>query len=248
MALNIENGDTSAIRYDLVKNALLEKNKGEESYYARVYTTTKSLKAVAETMVREGLKYSPYEIYCILEAFTDVVTRLLQEGYAVNMGSLVRFRPSIQGRFNTEQEGFNRGDHRIVVRASVGASLRNVAASASVARISATWIPELQCIYNGMTGEENTVTPEGNLVISGTRLKWNISAADEGFFAIVDGDEQRCTVLTTDKTNETIFVLLPHTMVEGGVAEITFRTRITPNGELAMIEYPNVITCVAAQS
>jgi hypothetical protein len=247
MALHIENGEQNAIRYDLSKNALVEKNKGERSYYARVYTTTKSLKTVAEAMVREGLKYSQYEIYCILEAFTDVVTRLLKEGYAVNMGSLVRFRPSIQGSFKTEQDGFTRGDHRIVVRASVGSSLRNVAASAAVARISAAWTPEIHEIHNGMTGEENTVAPDGSLVITGTRLKWNTSAADEGFFANLDGDELRCTVMSTDTTNNTIFILLPHTLVEGQAVELTFRTRTTPSGELAMIDYPEVITCVASQ-
>jgi hypothetical protein len=187
-------------------------------------------------------------VFCILEAFAEVVSRLLKEGYAVNVGSLVRFRPSILGRFNSDTETFSRGTHRIVVKACVGTSLRNVAASATVARISATWVPEMTSIYNGMTGEENTVTPEGNIVIAGKRLKWNLSAADEGFFASVDGDELPCTVLTTDKTNETIFVLLPHALAEGQTVEITFRTRVTPNGELSMVEYPTALTCVASKT
>lgn len=67
--LNVENGDSAAIRYDVVKNALLEKSKGEVSYFARVHANTKSLREVAETMVREGSKYSAYEVYCILESF-----------------------------------------------------------------------------------------------------------------------------------------------------------------------------------
>lgn len=244
--LNVDNGDTSAIRYDVVQNmALTKRSDLPPVYCARVHAATKSLKEVAETMVREGLKYSPYEVYCILQSFAEVVSRLLKEGYAVNVGSLVRFRPSITGRFNSDTEAFSHSNHRIVVRACVGTALRNVASTATVTRISATWVPELMTIYNGMTGEENTVTPEGSIVITGKRLKWNTSAADEGFFATVDGDEQRCTVLTTDKTNETIFVLLPHTLVEGQTVDITFRTRTTPNGDLSMVEYPTQLTCVA---
>lgn len=158
MALNIDNGDSSAIRYNLAKNAILEKSKGELSYYARVVANTKSLREVAETMVREGLKYSAYEVYCVLEFFTDVVTRLLKEGCAVNVGSLVRFRPRIQGKFASETDSFKRGVHRILVGASVGSALRNVAAAAPVSRVSAAVaLPELLAVYNGATGHQDMV-------------------------------------------------------------------------------------------
>ncbi|MBQ9694089.1 MAG: hypothetical protein IJV69_04960 [Kiritimatiellae bacterium] len=240
--LNIENGDTSAIRYNVVKNAVLEKSTGETSYYARVYASTKSLREVAETMVREGSKYSAYEVYTILESFAAVVTRLLQEGYAVNVGSLVHFRPSIVGKFKTEADSFTRGTHQIKVRANIGSSLRDVAATASVSRITAAIpLPEMQEVYNGVTGTLNTVCSESTLIVMGTSLIYNEDATDEGFFANLEGLEMRCQVIRMNATNTSAIVLMPHSLSPGNEVEFTFRTRHTTSGNLAIIQYEDML-------
>lgn len=246
MALNLENGDSSVIRYDLAKNKFLEKNKGETSYYARVYAKSKSLREVADTMVREGSKYGVYEVYGILEAFTAVVTRLLQEGHAVNMGSLVHFRPSIQGKFATEADVFERGTHRIVVRASVGSALRNVAATAAVSRISAALsMPELLAVVNGATGNQDKVSNEMTFIIKGKDLIYDEDAADEGFFVNLDGQVLRCTVVMSDGETNAV-LMMPHQLAPGNEVELTFCTRHTTTGRLVTIPYAKTLTCEAA--
>ncbi|MBQ9693298.1 MAG: hypothetical protein IJV69_00885 [Kiritimatiellae bacterium] len=240
--LNVENGDTNAIRYDVIRNAAQEKLTGESAYCARVYAPTKSLREVAETMVREGSKYSAHEVYSILESFAAVVTRLLQEGSAVNVGSLVRFRPSIVGKFSSEDESFARGTHRIKVRASVGSALRDVAASAAVTRISqAVPLPTLTAVYNGLSGTPNTVCSEATMIITGTSLIWNEEAEDEGFFANLEGLDTRCQVIKTSAKNDTAIVLMPHALSEGNEVELSFRTRHTTSGNLALIIYSEML-------
>ena len=245
--LNVENGDSAAIRYDVVKNSLLEKNKGEVSYCARIHAPTKSLREVADTMVREGSKYSAYEVYCILETFAEVVTRLLKEGNAVNVGSLVRFRPSILGKFAAESDNFQRGTHRIMVRACVGSALRNVAASAPVMRVSgAVPLPELLEVFNGATGNPDTVSNESAFIVKGKGFAYDTDAADEGFFVNSDGQALRCTVILMDDTDTNAVLMMPHQLAPGNEVELTFRTRHTTSGAMAIIAYPKPLVCEAA--
>jgi hypothetical protein len=247
MALNIDNGDSSAIRYNLAKNAILEKSKGELSYYARVVANTKSLSEVAETTVREGSKYSEYEVYCVLEFFTDVVTRLLKEGCAVNVGSLVRFRPRIQGKFASETDSFKRGVHRILVGASVGSALRNVAAAAPVSRVSAAVaLPELLAVYNGATGHQDKVSNESTFIVKGANMVYDVNAADEGFFVNLDGQELRCTVILMDEKHANAVLLMPHQIAPGNEVALSFRTRHTTSGGKAIISYGKTLVCEVA--
>lgn len=241
--LNIENGSRCALRYEVIKNALREKNAGEISYCARVYTTVKSLREIAETMVHEGSKYKAIELFAILQDFTDITTRLLQEGYAVNVGSLVRFRPSIQGKFTSEDDAFTRGRHRIVIRSSTGSILRDVAASATVERINkGETPPKLLNVFNCVTGTLNTVCSTGTLTISGKRLSWNPENPDEGFFTTLDDDTQRCELLHVNEEQTCAFIKIPHTLQEGDQITLTFRTRQVLNGPLRNIPYPDPLT------
>jgi hypothetical protein len=235
--LNANNGDAAAVRYDVVKNCAQSKTLGRDVFCSRTSTRVKSLAEVADTMVREGSKYEANEVVAILEKFAKVTTRLLQEGYAVNVGSLVRFRPSIRGKFETVDEAFSKAKHRIVVRASVGSALRNVAATASVQRITAIPLPEITTVYNGLTGTLATLDTEGPLVVLGKRFTWDATAEDEGFFTEVNGVRQPCEVFSIDTARTSVFMNTSAVMGEGIQATLYFATRNTANGELATIRY-----------
>ena len=235
--LNANNGDAAAVRYDVVKNCAQSKTLGRDVFCSRTSTRVKSLAEVADTMVREGSKYEANEVVAILEKFAKVTTRLLQEGYAVNVGSLVRFRPSIRGKFETVDEAFSKAKHRIVVRASVGSALRNVAATASVQRITVIPLPEITTVYNGLTGSLATLDTEGPLVVLGKRFMWDATAEDEGFFTEVNGVRQPCEIFSIDTARTSVFMNTSAVMGEGIQATLYFATRNTANGELATIRY-----------
>ena len=235
--LNANNGDAAAVRYDVVKNCAQSKTLGRDVFCSRTSTRVKSLAEVADTMVREGSKYEANEVVAILEKFAKVTTRLLQEGYAVNVGSLVRFRPSIRGKFETVDEAFSKAKHRIVVRASVGSALRNVAATASVQRITVIPLPEITTVYNGLTGSLATLDTEGPLVVLGKRFTWDATAEDEGFFTEVNGVRQPCEIFSIDTARTSVFMNTSAVMGEGIQATLYFATRNTATGELATIRY-----------
>ena len=188
-------------------------------------------------MVREGSKYKSSEIFAILQDFTDLTIRLLQEGYAVNVGSLVRFRPSIRGKFTSENDTFTRGVHRIIVRSATGSILRNVAASTTVERISATSHPQIRLVYNSITGKANTVCSNGTLSIQGVHLAWNRENSEEGFFVTLDGATQQCEVLHVNEADTHALLKLPHALQEGDSITLSFRTRTATENGLVTTTY-----------
>lgn len=239
------NGATAAIRYEVVKNYSQSKLLGRDVYCSKVQATPLSLATVADTMVREGCKYETNEVVSILEKFATVATRLLQEGNAINLGSLVRFRPSIRGKFESIDEAFSKDKHRIVVTASVGSALRNVASTAAVSRITTIPLPEINIAYNGLTGEPNTVASQGPLIVMGKHFIWNDAAEDEGFFTDAAGEYRACELTSLDAARQTAFLHIAHEIPEGTIVKLYFSTRNTSNGERAVIDYDLPITCEA---
>ena len=245
--VNADNGDGVGIRYEVVKNHARLKLEAKEVYNAHVVANVKSLREVADAMVREGCKYESAEVLSILEKFATVTARLLQEGCAVNVGSLVRFRPSIQGKFNAENEAFQRGTHRILVRASIGSSLRNVASTASVMRMTpALPLPELLEVFNGATGHADCISNEITFTVRGKAFVYDKDAADEGFFLNMDGQELRCPVISMDDGAGHVLLMVPHQVAPGNELELTFRTRRTTNGAMAIIGYAKALVCEPA--
>ena len=245
--LNADNGDAVGIRYEVVKNHAQSKVAAKDVYNAHVMANVKSLREVADAMVREGSKYESAEVLSILEKFASVTARLLQEGNAVNVGSLVRFRPSIQGKFEGEADAFQRGTHRILVRASIGSALRNVASTASVMRMTpAMPLPELLEVYNGATGNPDRISNEATFAVRGKAFIYDKDAADEGFFLNLDGQELRCPVITIDEGAKNVLLMVPHQIAPGNELELTFRTRHTASGGLAIVGYATTLTCEAA--
>ena len=245
--VNADNGDAVGIRYEVVKNHAQSKVAAKNVYNARVVASVKSLREVADAMVLEGCKYETAEVLAILEKFATVTARLLQKGNAVNVGSLVRFRPSIQGKFEGEGDSFQRGTHRILVRACIGSALRNIASTASAMRVTpALPMPELLAVFNGATGNEDKVSNEATFAVRGKALVYDKDAADEGFFLNLDGQDLRCPVVTIDEAACNVMLMVPHQVAPGNELELTFRTRHTSNGSLAVVGYPTSLTCEAA--
>lgn len=242
-SLTAKNNPGHALRYEVVRNALYEKNRGERSYFARVHAEVKSLRELAETMVREGSKYKATEIFAILQDFTDLTIRLLQEGYAINVGSLVRFRPSIRGKFTSEEDVFTRGVHQIVVTSATGSVLRNIAANTVVERVNKSdTLPKLAAIHNTTTGRLNTLCHTKLLTVLGKRLTWDIDNPNEGFFATLGNDSRRCEVLHVNKLKTNVLIKVPQDFQVGDQFSISFHTQLTETDPHLNIPYPAPLT------
>jgi hypothetical protein len=242
--LNSTNGGADALQYSVVKNHGATKIKGVDVYNARVTTPTKSLLAVAETMQREGSKYQPHEIVGILTQFGDVVARLVNEGNAVNVGSLMKIRPTIKGSFSAEDDNYTEGSQRIVVKTTVGTLLRNVAAKANVRRIDGKTAPEILSVLDTKSGEENAISSEGFIIVTGKHFEWNATQDDEGFFIIVDGVEHKLNVVG-DKANKTMVTLETNvSLTAGDEVTLIFRTAKDSAGDPDQYVYGTPLTAM----
>ena len=222
--VNYNAGTASAIRYDIVKNHAAQDQDGNPIYNARVSAPAKSLRDVAATMEREGSKYRASEIYQILEHFTAVATHLVEEGNAVNVGSLFHIRPSIRGTFSGEDDAFQRGKQNIRITTTVGANLRNMAVNAKVERIGQMLSAEILGVVNSKTQKANTLCPAGSLNISGKRLMYNAEAEDEGVFVTVSGKSYRGTQIALSPT--LLVVAFPECNIgEGETATLSLKSR-----------------------
>ena len=222
--VNYNAGVASAIRYDVVRNHAAQDAEGKPIYNARVSAPTKSLKDVAKTMSREGSKFRASEIYQMLEHFSSVVTQLVEEGNAVNVGSLFRIRPSIRGTFSGEDDAFVRSKQRIQVRASVGANLRNACSNARVMRIGQMMAAEIVGVVNSVTQKANTLCPAGSLNVSGKRLMYDTQAEDEGVFLTVSGKSYRGKAVAV--TPSLVVVAFPDCNIgEGETATLVLKSR-----------------------
>lgn len=111
------------------------RNGGNGGFAARAVVRSLGLKQIAEQMVREGSKYSENEIIAIADQLFSVVLNRLKNGFSINLGSMLRIRPSIKGKFEREDEAFDPKKHKIFVAVSVGRWLREKIQDTKVAQV-----------------------------------------------------------------------------------------------------------------
>jgi hypothetical protein len=209
-----------AIQYAVVRNPALSKIKGTDCYNARITAPAMSLRQIAETLVNEGSKYSPAEVNAILEHAADVIARAVKAGRAVNFGALARFRPSIRGSFDGPEDEYTPGKQKIVVTASVGAALRNVAANAPTTKINTVAaLPKIVAVYNAVTGAQDTLCRHGDLIVQGINLDW-VEGDETGFFLEVEGEPFKCTPFNVSADKRTVFLHTDAEIIEDETAHL----------------------------
>ena len=236
--INVDSGSNyEAIQYTVVRNPALSKLKGTDCYNARITAPAMSLRQIAETLANEGSKYSPAEVTAILEHAAEVIARAVKTGRAVNFGALVRFRPSIRGTFDSPNDQYQAGKQKIVVTASIGSALRNVAADAPTMKIGASSLPKITDVYNGITGSADTLCRHGDLIVQGTNLDW-VEGEGAGFYLEVEGEPYKCTPFNVSKDKKTVFLHTDAEVIEDETARLYLVT--APDG--ATIGYAKTIT------
>ena len=147
--LKVNNGDACKVRYQICVTP--QRENEAPCYGARAEVKTVSLRAIAEQVEREGSKYDASEVICITEHVIGAIIDRLRHGYSVNFGSMMRFRPSIKGRFEHEEDEFDANRHQLVVAVSAGSQLRHALDGVSVERIKQTTTPKIRKVDVSLT-------------------------------------------------------------------------------------------------
>lgn len=193
--------DARKIHYRLVE---IPNRDGErECYAARACITPMSLRAIAQQMVREGSKFAQHEILSMAEQMIDVITDQLRNGHSVNFGSMMHFRPSIKGRFDTEDEAFNPSKHELLVSVSVGRGLRSALKDVKPELLSGPSHPEMRAV--SITPSEQT-----NLIrITGKHLYYKELGETANWFIRIDNKLNPVTPIFQKPNGREVLFTLP---------------------------------------
>lgn len=204
-----ETKSSNKVRYRLVETPI--QKEGKPCYAARAVVRTTSLRQIAEQMVREGSKYAEHEILGIAEQMIGVIIDRLRDGDSVNFGSIMRFRPSIKGNFESKGEPFDPKTHQLVVAVSAGSRLRDALEGVTVECLDEVKKPEIRSV---------TVAPLGDLhvvEVSGIHL-YQKNLGNGASWWICTADQQIQIPNVAQKTSgRTVTFLLPHATIPNGV-------------------------------
>lgn len=212
--LNETLGNEPTVQYTL--SPMPPDAKGHITYGAHAIVKSCGLRAIADQMKREGSKYAQGEILAIAEQMIDVIINRLQNGYSVNFGSMMRFRPSIKGRFETKDAPFDPAQHELLVAVSVGRRLRKALEGVSVEQVADQTIPELNSVEVSCS--------------SGTRFfkvnGYHLNRSDAKWFIKVGKKTYWLDPVSQKKTGREVLLFQPEKTLSAGT-EATLGLRVT---------------------
>lgn len=230
--------DVDVVRYKLQLNPLASKKAGRNIYHGVVikketYGTVQLAKRLAAEcgMLREA------SIRMVLSELANLVGTLVSQGRSVNIGGVIRFMPVIHGTFDSTDEEWNPKKHKVRVNACVGTRLRKIAEQSPVARVGVPTVPVLQQVINLTLKKQGVISARSLFNVIGSRLSWDASAADEGWFINLGGEEYKCPVESAS-SDIAVSLRCERTFAEAGTPLLLiFRTRL--GGKvLHQIAYP----------
>jgi hypothetical protein len=142
VALKHKKDDGCKVQYRVC--AVPNPKGGHACYAGRAVMKKASLRTIAEQMEREGSKYAQYEILGIAEQMIDVIIDRLRHGETVDFGSMMRIRPSVKGRFESETDEFDTKRHVLEVVVTAGAQLRSALEGVAAEKVDAVVYPEIK--------------------------------------------------------------------------------------------------------
>ncbi len=171
------------IPYSLDRNNLNDKG----GFFARTSSHgTADLDMIAERILARGSTLSKADVLAVLYLLLEVIVDLVLEGWRVNLGGLVHLYCSIEGFFDSLEERFTPGRHKLKGVAKTGARYeRALKTRGRLARqVNRQIDPIPRTFTDLLTEAHDRFTPGGKGRLSGRWLKLDLAAPDEGVFLI----------------------------------------------------------------
>lgn len=198
-----------------IKYALFENNVTSDpnDYMAAVeITDSANGDDLVRDIIDQGSTVREPDILAVTAALKLACQRRLEQGQRVNYFGMMDFFPRIKGVFNGPTDVFDPARHHIDVGANPGSELREVVRSAAtVLKVEALKPAPNPIEYRDVASDttNDTVTPGNIGQLTGSRLKYDPSAADEGvyFVATTDGAETKVTTMQKNKPAQVVFMV-----------------------------------------
>lgn len=214
-----------------IKYALFENNVTSDpnDYMATVQiTSSASGPDLVRDIIDQGSTVREPDILAVTAALKLACQRRLEQGQRVNYFGMMDFFPRIRGVFNGPTDRYDPARHQVDVGANPGAELRAAVRHAATVQKVETVKPspnpiEYRDIASGRTND--TLTPGNIGELSGSRLKYDPTQADEGvYFIAAGGGATKVTTVQQNKPAQLIF-LVP-TGLPNGTYRVEVRARM----------------------
>lgn len=202
------------------------------------------LPIIADKIVARGSTVGKADVLAVLTDAVSVCAEGVGESNRINFGGLVQLFPRVKGVFTGATDTFDPARHQIDVGANPGTEIREtVRATGTVVKVEAIKPApnpvEYVDINSDTTNDQVTVGGIGQL--SGSRLKYDDSQADEGiYFVATAGGETKVTVVQKNKPAQVVFII-PATLI-AGTYNIEVRSRQRDSAELRVGRLDPVLT------
>jgi hypothetical protein len=176
------------IPYSLDRNNLNDKG----GYFARMRSYgTADLDTIADRIVARGSTVGKADVLAVLYLLVKVIIDLVLDGWRVNLGGLVRLYCSIEGLFDSFDERFTAGRHRLKGAAKTGSRYeRALAARGKVVKQPGRRPGPAPLLFSDLTTQaHDRFTPGGKGQLQGRRLNFDAEAPDEGVFLIDEANQ-----------------------------------------------------------
>lgn len=187
---------------------------------ARTYTQ----EDIVKEMVKRGTSLTESDIAAYQKLETEVYKDIIANGGSLNT-PLISTSFSITGVFANQADSFDKARHAIRLNVNAGSALKEAAAQARTQKVETpSTDPYITTVTDKVTGDSGTVKAGSVMEITGSRLKFDASDAEQGVFALMAGGAVKCEPVIENKPAR-LLVMLPAS-VEAGDFTVEVRTKI----------------------
>lgn len=186
---------------------------------------------VIDLMMRRGTTLTKADVAATLQVYTEVIGELTADGSAVNT-PLFNTSFSVSGVFNGMTDSFDKNRHTVSVNMNTGSALRAAVKSVRTEKVEAVaTVPYITEAVDVVSGAVNTMLTAGGILrLTGSRLKFDASDAEQGVFLVLEagGNAVKCTVVAENKPAR-VMVMIPADIAHG-TYYVEVRTKLFGNG------------------
>ena len=187
---------------------------------ARTYTQ----EDIAAEMLKRGSSLTAADIAAYQKLEVEVCKDIIADGGNLST-PLITTNFSITGVFANQTDSFDKARHAVKLNVNAGAELRAAVQSAKVQKVEGNSTdPYITGVTDKVTGDTSTIKAGSVMEITGSRLKFDASDAEQGVFALTANDEIRCSTVIENKPAR-LMVLLPAD-ISAGDFTVEVRTKI----------------------
>jgi hypothetical protein len=203
-----------------------------DQYLGRVIARTADLEQLVDRIMEHGSSVCRSDVLSVLEDYYQALENMLLDGWNV-LTPGANYRLTIQGVFEGRGDEFDPARHQVTVQVAAGKRLRrSIPMRAQVERrLGKPPVPELSDYLDVTSGAVHSiVTPGGQGIVTGDKLKFDASDAAQGiFFVAADNTETRVESVAWNGIRKHIF-LVP--ALSPGEYALQVRASFNDNGDV----------------